>query len=53
MVGISAETYVKNCVHNIIDKEKMLSLRNNDIGKKLGIKNFYDLIDKEIKGKFY
>ena len=27
-------------------------LSNKDIGKKLGVENIYDLIDKEIKGKF-
>ena len=31
MIGISAETYAKTYVHNIIDKEKMLWLRNKDI----------------------
>ena len=44
--------YAENCVHNIIDKEKKLQLRNKDIGEKLGIENIYDLIDKEIKDKF-
>ena len=52
MIKISAEIFAKNCVYNIIDKEKKLWLRNKDIGEKLGVKNIYDLIDKEIKGKF-
>ena len=52
MLEISAETYAKNCIHNIIDKEKMLWLRNKVIGEKLGVTNMNDLIDKEIKGKF-
>ena len=30
----------------------MLWLRNKDIGEKLGVENIYDLIDKEIKGRF-
>ena len=51
MIKISAETFAKNCVYNIIDKEKMLWLRNKEIGEKLGVKNVYDLIDKDIKGK--
>ena len=49
MFIISAETYVKNCVYNMIDKEKMLWLRNKDIEEKSGVKNFYDFIDNEIK----
>ena len=55
MVNISAQTNAKNCIHNIIhniDKEKMLWLRNKHIGEKLVVENIYDLIDKEIKGKF-
>ena len=49
MFIISAETYVKNCVYNMIDKEKMLWLRNKDIEEKSGVENFYDFIDNEIK----
>ena len=30
----------------------MLWLRNKVIGEKLGVENTYDLIDKEIKGRF-
>ena len=49
MFIISAEIYVKNCVYNMIDKEKMLWLRNKDIEEKSGVENFYDFIDNEIK----
>ena len=52
MLKISAETYAKNCVYNITDKEKNILLRNKDIGEKLSVENNYNLIDKEIKGKF-
>ena len=51
MIKISAETCAKNFIHNIIDKEKMLWLRNKDIEEKLGVENIYGLIDKEIKGR--
>ena len=44
---ISADTFDKNCVYNIIDKEKKLQLRN-----KIGVKNVYDLIDKKSKCNF-
>ena len=30
----------------------MLWLRNKDVGEKVGVENIYDLIDKEIEGKF-
>ena len=52
MFKISAKTFSENCIHNIIDTEKMLWLRNKDIGEKLVVKNIYDIIDKEIKGIF-
>ena len=52
MFKISAKTFSENCTHNIIDTEKMLWLRNKDIGEKLVVKNIYDIIDKEIKGIF-
>ena len=42
----------KNCIYNIIDNEKMLWLRNKNIGEKLGVGNIYNLIDKEIKERF-
>ena len=38
--------------HNIIDKEKVLWLRNKVTGEKLGAANIYDLIDIEIKDRF-
>ena len=52
MLKISAETFPENYIYNITDKAKRLWLRNKDIGEKLGVENIYDLIDKEIKGKF-
>ena len=52
IIRISAKTFAKHCVRNIIDKEKMLWLRNKDIGENLSVGNIYDLIDKEVKGKF-
>ena len=52
MLKINAETYAKNCIHNIIDKYKWPWLRNKDIGEKVGVENIYDLIDKETKTKF-
>ena len=51
MVDISIENYQNGRVYNIMDKGKTLWLRNKDIGKKLGVENIYDLIDKEIKDK--
>ena len=30
----------------------MLWLRNKDIGEILGVENIYDLVDKEMKGRF-
>ena len=55
MVGVSAETFAKNCVHTISQlkrgKESILWIRIKDIGEKLDVKNIYDLVDKEIKGK--
>ena len=35
-----------------IYRDKKLWLRNKDIGEKLDVEKIYDLIDKEIKGKF-
>ena len=52
ILNISAETYAKNSILKIIDKEKMLWLRNKDMGEKLGVKSIYDLIDKKIKGRY-
>ena len=34
------------------NKERILWLRIKDIGKELDVKNIFDLVDKEIKGKF-
>ena len=51
MSKISAETFAKNYVYNIIDKEKKLCLGKKDIGEKLGVQNIYNLVDKEAKGK--
>ena len=51
MVDISIENYQNARVYNIMDKGKTLWLRNKDIGKKSGVENIYDLIDKEIKDK--
>ena len=56
MVEISVETFSNNCIHTIthLRKGKKLALwiRIKDIGKELDIENIFDLIDKEIKGKF-
>ena len=56
MTEISAETFAKSCIHTIkqLRKGKKLALwiRVKDIGEKLVVENIYDLIDKEIKGKF-
>ena len=56
MVDISAETFAENCIHTIKQlkkgKEPVLLIRIKDIEKKLDVKNIFDLVDKEIKGKF-
>ena len=56
MVDISANTFSKNSIHKIsqskIEKESILLLRIKDIGRELDVKNIFDLVDKEIKGKF-
>ena len=53
---ISAETFAKNCIHTISQlkrgKESILWLRIKDIGRELDVKNIFDLVDKDIKGKF-
>ena len=51
ILKISSETYAKNCVYNITDKEKMQWVRRKGIGEKLDVENIYDLIDKELKGR--
>ena len=56
MVEISAETFAENCIHTITQlrkgKEPNSRIRGKDKGKKLDAKNIFDLVDKEIKGKF-
>ena len=56
MVEISADTFAKSSIHTIeqLRKGKKLALwiRIKDIGRELDVENIYDLIDKEIKGKF-
>ena len=56
MVKISAETFAENCIHTITQlrkgKEPILWIRIKDIGRKLDVKNIFDLVDKEIKDKF-
>ena len=56
MVDISAKIFAKNCIHTITQvrksKKLVLWIRIKDIGEKLGVKNIFDLVDKEIKGKF-
>ena len=56
MVDISAETFARNCIHTISQlkrgKESILWLNIKDIGRELDVKNIFDLVNKEIKGKF-
>ena len=56
MIKISVEIFAKNCIHTISQlkkaKEPVLWLRIKDIGRELHVENIFDLIDKEIKGKF-
>ena len=56
IVKISAETFAENCIHTLKQlrkgKKTILWLRIKDIGEKLDVKNIFDLVDKEIKGKF-
>ena len=56
MVNISAETFNKNCVYTMTQlkkgKEPILWIKIKDIGRKLDVKNIFDLVHKEIKGKF-
>ena len=55
-VNISAETFDKSCIHAIKQlrkgKEPILWIRIKDMGRKIDVKNIFDLVDKEIKGKF-
>ena len=56
MVDISAKTFAKNCIPTISQlkrsKESILWLSFKDIGRELDVENVFDLVDKEIKGKF-
>ena len=56
MVEISAKTFAENCIHAIKqlrkESEPVLWIRIKDIGRELDVKNVFDLVDKEIKGKF-
>ena len=56
MVDINTETFAKKCIHTITqlkkDKKSFLWLRIKAIGRELNVKNIFDLVDKEIKGKF-
>ena len=56
MVHISAKTFAENCIFTITQlkkgKEPVLWIRIKDIGETLDVKNIFDLVDKEMKGKF-
>ena len=56
MVDISSETFGENCILTIKQvkkgKEAVLWIKIKDIGEKLDVKNIFDLVDKEVKGKF-
>ena len=56
IVDLSAETFAKNCIHIITDvtksKKLVLWIRIKDIGETLDVKKVFDLVNKEIKGKF-
>ena len=56
MVDISVETIAKNCIHKISQlkrgKKSILWLRIKDVGREFDVKNIFDLVDKEIKGRF-
>ena len=56
MVFITAEVLAENCICTIRrqkkGKESVLRIRIKDLGEKLNIKNIFDSVDKEIKGKF-
>ena len=51
MFKISAKTFAKNCVNNILDKEKTLWLQNKDIGEKLDVENIQNKSYKKNKLK--
>ena len=56
MFEVTAEIFAKNCVHTIkvtkTDNKSALWVNMTDIQETLDVKNFYDLVDKGIKGKF-
>ena len=56
MVEISAKTFAENCIHTITNlkegKERVLWITIKYIGRELDVENIFDLVDKEIKGKF-
>ena len=54
MVFITAEVFAENCIYTIKQKKDnttVLWIRIKDLSEKLNIKNIFDSIDKEIKGK--
>ena len=55
MVFIIAEVFAENCIYTIKQQKRdktILWIRIKDLNKKLDIKNIFDLVDKEIKGRF-
>ena len=55
MVFIIAEVFAENCIYTIKQQKRdktVLWIRIKDLNKKLDIKNIFDLVDKEIKGRF-
>ena len=56
MVFITADTFAENCLSTIKQEEKdntvVLWITMKDLNGKLDIKNIFDLVGKEIKGKF-
>ena len=56
MVDISPEIFARSCIHTISQlkggKESILWLGIKYIGRELDVKNIFDLVDKDVKGKF-
>ena len=57
MFKIIAEIYAKNCVHTIkvnkkVGKKYSLEIRIFDIQNGLDVQNVYDLVRKEIHGRY-
>ena len=57
MLKIISETYAKNCVHTIkvnkkVGKEDLLCIKMIYIQNGLGVENIYDLVRKEIHGRY-